>query len=103
MTTSPAIAAKRQFRADARDALATTDTPPGTGSVSPESLAKIAHGAAAAARQASSPRLSSDLQNAFRAATPPPLAPGQPRSGTDGGQRAQSTQINRDNGRDGRN
>ncbi|MEI8413063.1 MULTISPECIES: hypothetical protein [unclassified Kribbella] len=105
MTTAAAIAAKRESRLGARDALANTDTPPGTGansSVSPESLTRIAHGAAAAAGQASTPRLSSDLQNTLRAATTPPLAPGQARSSADGAKPGQSSQINRGNGIDGR-
>ena len=105
MTTASALAARRQFREGARDALANSDQPPGTGassSVSPESLTTIAQGAGAAARQASAPGLSSDLQTSLNAATTPPLKPGQAR-GTDAGQRPQTTgQIDRGAGRDGR-
>jgi len=105
MTTAAAIAAKRESRLGARDALANTDTPPGTGansSVAPEPLTKISHASAAAARQADSPPLSSDLQNTLRAATTPSLAPGQARPGTAGAKPGQAGQIHRGNGIDGR-
>ena len=101
MTTASALAAKRQFRTSARDAFANSDTPPGTGessTVSPESLTTIARGSAAAA----APALSGDLQTSLKAATLPPVGPGQARSGTDGGQRPQTPQIDRGTGRDGR-